>query len=294
MDNSENKLAWTGERLVTELINHEASLDHLHRYARARELAVGLDVLDIASGEGYGSNLLAQVARSVVGVDIAQEAVDFANSKYKRSNLTFRQGSASAMPLPDASVDIIVSFETLEHHHLHDEMFLEIKRVLRPNGVLIMSSPEKSTYQELDPDNPFHVKELNLAEFRTLIEKYFGHYKMLYQRYLEASVLTVENEVGALVEYTGDFDSIESTVGLKKWYYNICIASDAELQPVAPSVFRRKDAPASPWAVAWENEQKKGRKLQEQIQSIYDSRTYRIGRLVTAPLRFLKKDSSGK
>jgi 2-polyprenyl-3-methyl-5-hydroxy-6-metoxy-1,4-benzoquinol methylase len=63
----------------------------------------------------------------------------------------------------------VVSFETLEHHDKHDEMFLEIKRILRPGGLLLMSTPEKLFYTDLpNVQNEFHVKELYLEEFRDL------------------------------------------------------------------------------------------------------------------------------
>ena len=109
----------TGERM-SEGHGLETEVEHFHRYYVARSLATGLDVLDIASGEGYGSAMLAQVARSVVGIDIDPEAVAHAQRTYARDNLGFREGSATAIPLADASIDLLVSFETLEHFTDHD------------------------------------------------------------------------------------------------------------------------------------------------------------------------------
>src|SRR5580693_4504241 len=96
------ELPWTGERLVPSLTG-DIVLEHLHRYLFAMELAAGKDVLDIACGEGYGGNLLAIRARSVTGVDISMETVQHARTKYSRSNLTFLQGSCTAIPIPDKS-----------------------------------------------------------------------------------------------------------------------------------------------------------------------------------------------
>lgn len=103
-----------------------------HRYLRPVTYANGKDVLDIACGEGYGSSMLADVAKSVIGVDIAEEAIAHASTQYAASNLAFRQGNAAEIPLEDASVDLVVSFETIEHHDRHEDMLREIKRVLRP------------------------------------------------------------------------------------------------------------------------------------------------------------------
>src|SRR5574344_122099 len=95
-------LEMTGERFIPGM-GEDITLEHMHRYLVARELARGKIVLDIASGEGYGSYLLSGVATSVTGVDIAEEAVRHAQAKYAAHNLKYIQGSAAAIPLPDAS-----------------------------------------------------------------------------------------------------------------------------------------------------------------------------------------------
>lgn len=137
----------TGERFLPGM-EGAIEVEHLHRYILACELARGRDVLDVACGEGYGSNLLAGVARSVVGVDIADSAVAHARAQYTRQNLRFVQGDCALLPLEDASVDLVVSFETIEHHDQHEAMLAEIDRVLRPGGSLIISSPNKKTYSD--------------------------------------------------------------------------------------------------------------------------------------------------
>ncbi len=131
-----------------------SSVEHLHRYALAADICGGKDVLDIASGEGYGSNLLAQAAKTVIGVDISTEAIDQAKAKYVRPNLRFLRGAADAIPLDSSSIDVVVSFETLEHHDKHEEMLSEIKRILRPNGLLIISTPDKRFYSDTGVRRP--------------------------------------------------------------------------------------------------------------------------------------------
>src|SRR6516165_3790374 len=118
------KMNFTGERYVPG-VEGNIELEHRHRYLFARELCRGKDVLDLASGEGYGSAMLAGVAGSVVGVDIASDAVAHAQKTYVRRNLRFMIGSCAEIPLRDASVDVVVSFETLEHHAQHEEMMTE-------------------------------------------------------------------------------------------------------------------------------------------------------------------------
>jgi len=176
-------MEFTGERYVpTEAgeIRHE----HLHRYAWCTRLVEGKDVLDIACGEGYGSAMLARRARSVKGVDIAGDAVAHASATYQGIHgLEFMQGNAAEIPLDDNSVDVVVSFETIEHHDRHREMLSEIRRVLRPDGLLVMSSPNRVVYTELaGHHNEFHVKELDFAEFDAVLREQFDEISYFGQR----------------------------------------------------------------------------------------------------------------
>ena len=104
--------------------------------------------MDVASGEGYGSFLLGQAARSVVGVDVDQKAVDFANENYMSERVSFRRGDAVKLPIEDQSVDVVVSFETIEHFADQSGFVAEIDRVLRPDGLVIISSPDREIYSE--------------------------------------------------------------------------------------------------------------------------------------------------
>lgn len=229
-------LATTGERLMTDNRSHNLA-EHLHRYAIACRLAPGRTVLDIASGEGYGSHLLASHAAFVYGVDVAADAVAHASRKYRRRNLRYQQGGATSIPLQNESVDLVVSFETIEHLREHDEMMAEIRRVLRPNGTLIMSSPDKRYYSDLTGHaNPFHLRELYHEEFQGLIRRFFPHACFLLQRISYGSIVVPENPSPGFVEYRGDFEAIELHAGLQQAVYNIVIASDQPV-PEMPTSF---------------------------------------------------------
>ena len=130
----EINLPWTGERLVPSHTG-DTAIEHLHRYAFAREYIEGKDVLDIACGEGYGSHMMSNIAANVVGVDISPEVIAHARNRYG-DKVTFSVGSCTDIPLSSASFDVVVSFETLEHLAGHEQMLKEVKRVLRPGGVL--------------------------------------------------------------------------------------------------------------------------------------------------------------
>ena len=186
------------------------------------------DVLDIACGEGYGCAILAETARSVVGVDIAAEAVRHAAIRYQRDNVHFRLGSCIKIPLDNHSIDLVVSFETIEHLDEHKAMMAEIKRVLRPSGVLLISSPDKKEYSILrNYRNPFHVRELFKEEFEDLIEAYFKNQALLSQRIVYGSAILPEASAFGIVDY--DINNDSSHPGLARPQYLIALASDAPL-----------------------------------------------------------------
>lgn len=217
-------LPFTGERFVPG-ISGNIFLEHQHRYVLAARIVAGKDVLDIASGEGFGSSLLAAEARSVIGVDISEEAVTHAQKKYRNPRLRFLTGSATAIPLPDASVDVVVSFETLEHISAHEEMLAEIKRVLRPNGVLVMSTPDKAVYSDRPRySNPFHVRELYRDQFHALLSSQFAHVKMHGQRVNFGSLIIAEDSAGVFTETSST--TLETASGLADPLYLLGVASD--------------------------------------------------------------------
>jgi O-antigen biosynthesis protein len=183
---------FTGERYVPGL-SGEIEVEHLHRYLLAAPLCDGCDVLDIACGQGYGSAILGQRARSVCGVDIDAASVARASTLYPNAHLRFAAGSCTAIPAQDRSFDVVVSFETIEHITEHELFLQEIRRVLRDDGVLIISTPDKVVYnKQLANPNPFHVRELTRDEFEALLKQYFAHVTLAGQRTLFGSTLVSE------------------------------------------------------------------------------------------------------
>lgn len=220
------KTILASERLNSKVIN-ETVIEHLHRYALALELAKGKRVLDIASGEGYGANLLAGVAESVRGADLSKLAIANAQNKYKdKSNLTFVVGDATNLPFESDAFDLVVSFETIEHHDQHEKMLSEIKRVLKPEGILIMSTPDKYHYSDIpNYRNPYHIKELYENEYKNLISSFFEYNIFLGQR-LSLCSFIFSNEDNKIRKgaYTGDYDGINE---MQNWgpVYWISISS---------------------------------------------------------------------
>lgn len=198
---------WTGERLQTFIYNRDA-IEHLHRYAITTPYIVTKNVLDVACGEGYGSNLISKYANQVYGVDIDSTTIDLAKKKYKKDNLSFKSGSTDAIPLGDNSIDVVISFETIEHHNKHEKMFDEIKRVLKKDGILIISTPDKKFYSDVrNFTNKFHIKELYKSEFLNLISKNFSQYLLLNQEYIGSTSVINLNEKSMI--YGGNYNNID-------------------------------------------------------------------------------------
>jgi len=232
-------LEWTGERYLPE-IGGSIELEHLHRYLFAREFVAGKRVLDIASGEGYGSALLADAAGSVIGVDISEDAVAFAKSKYSRSNLEFRAGSCAAIPLGDHCIDVVVSFETIEHHTQHEQMMLEIKRVLTPGGILIISCPDKLEYSDRPGySNPYHVRELYRDEFKSLLDQHFAQHNLLGQRIVYGSAVVAEEGASEFLSIVTSSNRQTFEKGLDKAVYLIALATDGLLPELKTSLFEQ-------------------------------------------------------
>lgn len=230
---------FSGERFVPE-IHGNIALEHLHRYSVASSLVVGKSVLDIASGEGYGSAMLARKAKKVIGVDVSIEAVQFARKRYHLENLEFKVGNCTEIPIADACVDIVVSFETIEHLDQHEKMLQEVKRVLRPDGLIIISSPDKY-YYSVEPGyhNPFHKKELFEHEFKDLLNKYFKVCIYYQQRITFGSTMSAEIQKTHSTSYFFENSVIIEGQGLLKPLHWIGLASDSQLPELPSSIFEQ-------------------------------------------------------
>lgn len=184
-------LDFTGERFTPECVR-EIWYEHWHRYAMVRAWARGRRVLDAACGEGYGSALLAQVADSVLGLDVDPAAVAHARERYAAAaaNLRFDQADATRLQLAPGSFDLVVSFETLEHVQAQDALLDGLGNALADDGLLVISSPDKATYSDAAGfRNEYHVRELYRDEFEALLRRRYPYVRLYAQRLLFQSAI---------------------------------------------------------------------------------------------------------
>ena len=180
---------FTGERLIPGEVDIDLLNEHMARYTFAARLARGKRVLDAGCGAGYGSAALAEAAESVTGVDIAPEAIEFARAHYQAANLSFEAASVTELPFADASFDLVIAFEVIEHLEDWRGFLAQACRVLAPAGQLIVSTPNKLYYTEsrgVHGANPFHVHEFEFEEFFAELKSVFPHVSMFLENHVEA------------------------------------------------------------------------------------------------------------
>ena len=163
-------LSLTGERTVPGLAAENYWFRrHEVVYRRLVGHCAGRDVLEAGCGEGYGADLIAAVAHRVIGLDYDRAAVDHARACYPKVDV--RQGNLVQLPLRNASVDVVVNFQVIEHLWDQPRFVAECARVLRPSGLLMVSTPNRITFSpgRDTPINPFHTRELTAAELTELL-----------------------------------------------------------------------------------------------------------------------------
>jgi len=206
-DEKYNKLFWLydnkEERMdATKLIfNESRRLFHLSRYEFASNYCSGKNVADIACGTGYGTKLLAikGEATSVIGIDICTEAIAYATNEHSLPCVTYRKSSGTETGLESGTIDIIVSFETIEHISNDHDLIKEFYRILIPGGLLVCSTPNKWPIAIAS----HHVREYDRSSFITLLSSLFEIVGLYNQNSGDSSPFNRAQEKG-IVETSDD------------------------------------------------------------------------------------------
>lgn len=156
--------------------------EHLQRYRLFEKSYAGKRILDAACGVGYGSHLIASSgAASVLGIDVADEAVRYAQLHYRENGLSYRKHDCMQLKGLGQTFDLVVSFETIEHLPEPEGFMREVAGVLADGGTFICSTPNKTRLSGAGNINPFHPSELYLQEFLDYFKKYF-HVQAVYHQ----------------------------------------------------------------------------------------------------------------
>lgn len=180
---------FTGERVIPGQVNDDLWSEHVARYAFARRYADNRRILDAGCGTGYGAAELAQTALHVTGVDIARDAIEYARATYPIPNLLFLVSSCESTPFRPNSFELVVAFEVIEHLRDFRAFLKECARVVTPQGLFIVSSPNKSYYAESRAKtgpNPFHEHEFEAEEFMAELSAVFSNVRLLLQNRVES------------------------------------------------------------------------------------------------------------
>ena len=177
-NNLDEKEFQGGERLyLGKTESDDNSLkEHFARYEFAKKyLKPNFVVLDAACGTGYGSDFISDSVKKVIGLEISDHALNWARNNHQKVNIEFKKGDLNKpLDILSGSVDTVISFETLEHMENQDNMLSEFKRVLKPGGLIFISSPDREILKEkAGDDNKFHIHELSKKEFVDMLQKYF-------------------------------------------------------------------------------------------------------------------------
>jgi len=241
---SQPVLAFTGERFTPECVR-EIAYEHWHRYAFAMSLVGGKQVLDAACGEGFGADLLADKAARVQAIDIDSQSIQHAKLRYaSKNNLAFLQADVTQLDaLADNSFDVIVSFETLEHVMAHDRMLAGFHRLLKADGVLIISTPDKKNYTDATGVvNPHHVRELYFDEFSSLLDRHFRAKKIYTQKLLFQSSLWAIDQHGGAEALVHSEHGIKAGLDYPPMYYVAVCAKSSKSLDALPALSLYGDA----------------------------------------------------
>jgi ubiquinone/menaquinone biosynthesis C-methylase UbiE/glycosyltransferase involved in cell wall biosynthesis len=177
--------------------------------------------------------------KSVIGVDISKETISAAEKKYPQDNITFIESDAATITLDENSVDVVVSFETIEHLEDHNAFFREIKRVLKKDGIAFISSPNKYIFSAINGmTNKFHLSEITLDEFEVLTNRWFKNVRILKQQVFGASHLTggIRTECPVYFE-KNEYNEILQYHEIENPLYAFAVMTDDELPEIPDSFY---------------------------------------------------------
>ncbi|MCD6472397.1 class I SAM-dependent methyltransferase [Candidatus Aerophobetes bacterium] len=188
-----SSLPFTGERIIPGKVSKYHFYEAFCRYEFVKHYVKDKIVLDAGCGQGYGAFFLSNNAKSVVGIDIAHEAINDAKKNYIQPNLCFKIMDITKMEFPNNFFDVICSFEAIEHLDDHGLFLTEVARVLKPSGHFFISTPNGEVFGR--GELWCHKKEFILEEVRSILNSYFDEIELFGQHALNKAMLLYRNSL---------------------------------------------------------------------------------------------------
>lgn len=307
--NAKTILKNDGERMVPDL--HKGTLiyaEHINRYEAAKKIVKGKVVLDIACGSGYGTRILSESAAKVYGVDINKKTIKYAEENYSSSNIEFKLGDGENIPLADNTVDVLITFETIEHIKDYKKFLTEVSRVLKPDGLAIISTPNDLEFAE---GNHFHLHEFMYNELTDLLKKDFKYIDPYFQatwKYVGIGTEKFLKTQGIISETITSHSSPKNDEFL--YFYLLC-SNRKIIEKIEPSgilgehysdrqiigdhmVFEKNiedyKKVVSDLKYRINNLEKERNSIKLQLNNILNSRTYRLSKKLSKVKKILRND----
>ena len=236
---------FTGERVIPGEVDSDLFNEHWARYLFARQFCAGKKVLDVACGSGYGSALMAEAAAQVCGADIAAEAIAYARLHYGSPKTVFLQADCRSLPIAPGGFDVVVAFEIIEHLDAAESFLKELRRVLAPAGLLILSTPNRLYYTEDRGEvNPFHHQEFSFPELAEMLRGEFPHCAILLENHVAGLLVADSRQAGNLAENApacrqpADSDACSTASRREREaYYMLAVCSSRPLPAIQPLLY---------------------------------------------------------
>lgn len=216
----------TGERMIPAY--HKGRLvygEHIVRYKSTEAIVKDKVVLDIAAGSGYGTAVIGESAKKVYGVDVDKDAITYAQKNYSSKTVEFIKGNGKDIPLDTDTVDVVVSFETIEHIEDYKHFMSEVRRVLKDDGIFVLSTPNDVEFPE---GAHFHIHEFERAELKALAKEYFQYSKEYFQATWKYNALLDEEQLSE--EWDGSLKTLNvAPVSPKKAIYFYMLLSNRKI-----------------------------------------------------------------
>lgn len=220
------------EQLTSGMAENVYNLQTSYRFAK--RYVAGKSVINVGSeGVVYGTQLLSETAKCVVGLTDSSEALRLATTVHSAPNTSYREADLPELPYPEDSFDAAIAIAVVENLERPEDFVAELKRVLRQDGILIISTPDKQAYSnDRNYRDLIHRRGMYIPMFREMLEQHFGHVSLYRQGAVAGGLIfPFTNELVAASVESMQSSSTRTTFGTKPpiTHFVVAVCSDSEV-----------------------------------------------------------------